>query len=96
MIMELENLLCCPITKQIMINPVICSDNYTYEKNAILAWLEKNTTSPITRQPMLNIIYVNYAIKDLIELYNNNQLISITEKSNKKIKSEKIVIERFY
>ncbi|KAJ6240196.1 wd repeat [Anaeramoeba flamelloides] len=39
-----------PISLEIMIDPVICSDGLTYEREEIEWWLEKNKTSPKTRQ----------------------------------------------
>ena len=46
--MELD--IICPITHEIMLEPVVCSDGITYEKTAIEKWLENNNTSPITRE----------------------------------------------
>ena len=42
----------CPITKNLMIDPVLAPDGYTYERLAIKTWLKSNPTSPITRQPL--------------------------------------------
>mmetsp|Transcript_359 Transcript_359/g.475 ORF Transcript_359/g.475 Transcript_359/m.475 type:complete len:566 (+) Transcript_359:604-2301(+) len=47
----------CPITMELMIEPVVASDGYTYEKDAILKWLKSNQTSPKT-----NLILTNSAI----------------------------------
>lgn len=38
----------CPITLEVMKEPVVAADGYSYEKNAIKKWLKKNTTSPVT------------------------------------------------
>jgi len=40
----------CPITNCYMDNPVLTPSGQYYEKNAILKWLEKNKTDPITRE----------------------------------------------
>lgn len=40
----------CPITNCYMDNPVLTPSGQYYEKNAILKWLEKNNTEPITRE----------------------------------------------
>lgn len=44
--------LTCPLTKQLMRDPVVAGDGYTYERAAIEAWLHRNDTSPITRKPL--------------------------------------------
>ena len=58
----------CPITHQIMADPVICDDGYTYERVAITEYLKTHNTSPITRLPV-KIISENRAIKDVIYEY---------------------------
>ncbi len=40
----------CPITNCYMENPVLTPSGQYYEKNAILKWLEKNNTDPVTRE----------------------------------------------
>lgn len=38
----------CPITQEVMHAPVVCADGFTYEKEAISAWLRTKNTSPMT------------------------------------------------
>ena len=38
----------CPITSEIMEDPVVTADGHTYERKAITAWLAKSNTSPMT------------------------------------------------
>ena len=38
----------CPITAEIMTDPVFTSDGFTYERTAITKWLSTNDTSPST------------------------------------------------
>jgi hypothetical protein len=60
----------CPITLNIMDNPVICDDGYTYEKDAILAI--PNSMSPMTRQYInKNNLIPNRGLKDAIERYKS-------------------------
>ena len=40
--------LLCPITEQLMTDPVFTMDGQTYERSAIEAWLKTNDTSPVT------------------------------------------------
>jgi hypothetical protein len=57
----------CPITMDLMEDPVTCEDGNTYERKAILEYLKKNPISPKTRQPMnINIIIPNRQLKTLI------------------------------
>ncbi|OAP08063.1 hypothetical protein AXX17_AT2G14770 [Arabidopsis thaliana] len=42
----------CPILREIMEEPEIAADGFTYERKAILAWLEKHNISPVTRQKL--------------------------------------------
>lgn len=57
----------CPITQEIMKDPVIDHEGNSYERVAIEKWLEKNSTSPVTRNPLTRAQLVpNRALKDLI------------------------------
>ena len=38
----------CPITAEIMTDPVSTMDGFTYERTAITEWLRTNNTSPFT------------------------------------------------
>ena len=40
--------LCCPITCELMVDPVIASNGQTYERKAIDAWLKDKDTDPMT------------------------------------------------
>ena len=42
----------CPITGDLMNEPVLGKDGHSYEKSEILMWLSTNTTSPMTREPL--------------------------------------------
>lgn len=42
----------CPITCELMKDPVIDSEGNTYEREAIEHWLRSRGTSPITRNPL--------------------------------------------
>jgi ankyrin repeat protein len=47
----------CPITRQIYNEPVVCSDGFIYEKEALKLWIKNNDTSPITREYIKNKEY---------------------------------------
>ena len=60
----------CPITLQIMRDPVIGADGYTYERSAITTWLSSNSISPMTRQSMTGTMLTpNLALRHTIEEY---------------------------
>ena len=42
----------CPITCEVMEDPVMADDGQTYERAAIATWVAGHGTSPMTRQPM--------------------------------------------
>ena len=44
--------LICPITYQVMTDPVLAPDGKTYERQAITTYLNTNGISPFTRAPM--------------------------------------------
>lgn len=46
----------CPITWEIMKDPVIASDGYSYERNAIESWISTRRTSPMTNLPLENLL----------------------------------------
>lgn len=57
----------CPISFEIMKDPVICADGITYERREISRWLQKHDTSPKTNLVLANKILIpNYAIKSAI------------------------------
>ena len=43
---------CCPITHELMRDPVIAADGHTYERVAIARWLKHHGTSPSTNLPL--------------------------------------------
>lgn len=66
--MEIPHEYLCPISHDIMNDPVICNDGYTYERNMILNIL--NSISPITRELInKNNLIPNQNLKDTIERY---------------------------
>ncbi|KAK6151974.1 hypothetical protein DH2020_014609 [Rehmannia glutinosa] len=42
----------CPILQEIMDNPYIAADGFTYEHDAIKAWLDRHNVSPVTKQKL--------------------------------------------
>ncbi|XP_066432084.1 WD repeat, SAM and U-box domain-containing protein 1 isoform X2 [Eleutherodactylus coqui] len=46
----------CPITCDVMKDPVIASDGYSYERKAIESWISTKRTSPMTNLPLENLL----------------------------------------
>ena len=67
----------CPITLEVMKDPVICNDGYTYERSAIESIT--GNISPMTRQEIdkTNLI-PNRALKHCILRYNEKLITNIT------------------
>lgn len=42
----------CPITQDLMRDPVLIGDGHTYERSAIEQWLQGHSTSPMTNAPL--------------------------------------------
>ncbi|ETO33024.1 hypothetical protein RFI_04084, partial [Reticulomyxa filosa] len=58
----------CPITHDIMKEPVICSDGFCYEREAIENWLIKNNTSPMTNQRLITVqLFPNHGLRSMIQ-----------------------------
>jgi len=75
--MEIPNSFYCPISKQVMTDPVLTPLGITYEKNVIEQWLEKNNLCPVTNTFLTKeMLQPNRALKDTIEqlmkVFGNN------------------------
>lgn len=79
--------LICPITQEIMENPVIAADGHCYEKNALIQWLAKGKeTSPLTGVKLENTQYIeNYHLKSMINIYKSklNSLPNLNKSKNR-------------
>jgi hypothetical protein len=50
---EIPSNFLCPITLQMMVNPLMTRTGFTFERAAILSWLEQGSGScPLTRKPL--------------------------------------------
>lgn len=64
---ELSPSFYCPITMELMTDPVIDRDGISYERVAITEWLEKSAESPVTRKPLsISDLVPNRSLKELI------------------------------
>ena len=70
------NELVCPITQEIMFDPVVASDGRTYERNAIQRWLSTKNTSPMTKEPIIDkTLRTNWAIRSAIQRFLDRSLV---------------------
>ncbi|KAM4697891.1 WD repeat, SAM and U-box domain-containing protein 1 [Rhinophrynus dorsalis] len=53
---EIPDEFMCPITWEVMTDPVIASDGYSYERKAIENWISTKRTSPMTNLPLENLL----------------------------------------
>eukprot|EP00971_Amphidinium_carterae_P113287 2244338-Amphidinium_carterae.1 len=58
----------CPITHDVMTDPVVCADGYTYERVAIARWFETSRMSPVTGQTLPHTDMVpNHSVRTLLK-----------------------------
>ena len=56
----------CPISQDIIVDPVIADDGMTYDRFYIEEWVSRNNTSPITREVISNKFIDNTIYKSII------------------------------
>ena len=60
----------CPLTLEVMTEPVMTRLGHNFELSALLQWLERHDACPLTRNPMtLKDIIVNRALQARIEFW---------------------------
>ena len=58
------------ITAEIMTDPVCASDGFTYEREAITAWLRTNDTSPLTGATLESkVLNPNLSLRGMIRRF---------------------------
>lgn len=64
----------CPISQEIMVDPVITPRGITYDRKNILGWLKKSPVCPITKTPLnASDLITNYSLKNAIAEYLKKQ-----------------------
>ena len=60
----------CPITMALMKQPVIGPEGFSFEREAIEQWIDKNEVSPLTRTPLPSkrLLYPNLALQEMLKL----------------------------
>ncbi|CAL9690333.1 unnamed protein product [Knipowitschia caucasica] len=66
----------CPISRELMKDPVIAADGYSYERESIESWIRgKAKTSPMTNLPLLTTLLTpNRSLKMAIARWKSSQL----------------------
>ncbi|MCE2993000.1 MAG: U-box domain-containing protein [Alphaproteobacteria bacterium] len=64
-----EEQIICPISLEVMTDPVMAEDGNTYERSAIIAWFATHNTSPLTRAVIGNALISNNSIRSIIAEY---------------------------
>uniref|UniRef100_A0A3Q2YEW2 WD repeat, SAM and U-box domain-containing protein 1 n=1 Tax=Hippocampus comes TaxID=109280 RepID=A0A3Q2YEW2_HIPCM len=64
----------CPITRELMREPVLAADGYSYEREAITMWINtRNRSSPMTNLPLLTTLLTpNHTLKMAIARWRTN------------------------
>ena len=63
----------CPINQTLMEDPVITPYGTTYERSAILNWLKKHDTDPLTKKRLSKeMLITNYALRSAIQEYKQS------------------------
>ena len=68
---------CCPLTMEVMVEPVIDAEGNTFEKKALLECLSRHRVSPVSRQPLSsNMVVPNYALRDTIHEFMGSSWVA--------------------
>mmetsp|Transcript_52594 Transcript_52594/g.140152 ORF Transcript_52594/g.140152 Transcript_52594/m.140152 type:complete len:247 (-) Transcript_52594:491-1231(-) len=58
----------CPITHDVMVDPVVCADGHTYERSAIARWLATSRKSPVTGHSLPHTELIpNHSVRTLLQ-----------------------------
>ncbi|KAG0725098.1 WD repeat, SAM and U-box domain-containing protein 1 [Chionoecetes opilio] len=66
----------CPITQEMICDPVLCADGFTYERVAMEAWLASGKrTSPMTNEKLAHLVLTpNRTLRTLIQRHREDNL----------------------
>ncbi|KAL0015005.1 hypothetical protein SO802_002074 [Lithocarpus litseifolius] len=67
----------CPILQEIMSDPHIAADGFTYEYEAIMAWLMKHNASPVTKLKLQHsMLTPNHTLRSAIQEWRSRMTFS--------------------
>ena len=65
----------CPISLEIMEDPVVTPTGQTYDRQYIYEWLDISPTDPLTREPLTkDQLYPVHSLKTAIAYYRNTYM----------------------
>merc|ERR1711988_158558 len=80
----------CPITQEMMDNPVSDNEGISYERTAIEEWLKIKNESPLTNKPLQHSdLRPNIALKSLIEAWKEDHASTTYHNDKEKQKTRK-------
>jgi hypothetical protein len=93
---EFESNFRCKISKKLMVDPVVASDGYSYERTALKSWLEAKMPSRYSDQVLdEDLIIPNLCVQRHINMYRQAwglaivpYLMMMTSKTNEDIQHE--------
>jgi len=59
----------CPITHELMADPVIAADGHTYERDAICKWFQQSKSSPLTGMKIPDTLISNHNLRSQIKQF---------------------------
>ncbi|XVE70638.1 hypothetical protein DITRI_Ditri10aG0087400 [Diplodiscus trichospermus] len=69
----------CPILQEVMDDPHIAADGFTYEHRAIKAWLDRHNVSPVTKHKLQHsILTPNHTLRSAIKDWKSRVTLSST------------------
>ncbi len=81
----------CPITRQIIKDPVVDPDGHSYERNAIEKWVRDFGTSPLTRKTLsLNMLTPNRKLKDAIDFFRTCAMPQTIKESDVQLRGKRL------
>lgn len=88
--------ICCPITREVMKEPVTAQDGHSYEKNAIVEHLKKSNLSPLTGLPMGTQLTPNLTLKKLIATLKDQRKRDQDQRAEPAAPPSEMEIRTFY
>ena len=83
--------LCCPISLELMEDPVIAPDGHTYERSFIKCSLEGKRESPMTKEPIHDLVFFpNRDKKSAIVIYREAVVQSVLSMKQKLLSTSRI------
>lgn len=73
---KIPNLFKCPIGHEVMKDPVMAEDGYSYERKNIIEWFVKNSTSPMKGTIIGKLLIDNDSLKSEIREWESKQTVS--------------------